>query len=210
MPPPRPSAAARLPRWHGRGLFLAVLAGREPRWASAWIAATRAWRALVMVAGLLVILLGGLRLSFLATAGTSPVPAITGACLFMVATAGFLALGYRALLVAETPPAWRAQAPGMQGGSGHADGPGPRPAKTSPKGPSRSTPTSGMSSDRYARPAFPDSSWQWSPASGSACWGDVARESWKDLVPVAGAAAAGAGLTGLRTGSWITRWIPAR
>ena len=58
---------------------------------------------------ILVILLGGLRFWFLAATGTGPVPAIAGACLFTVATAGLLALGYRALRVAETPPAWRAR-----------------------------------------------------------------------------------------------------
>ena len=34
---------------------------------------------------------------------------ITGACLFTVATAGFLSAGYRALRAAETPSAWRAR-----------------------------------------------------------------------------------------------------
>ena len=35
-------------------------------------------------------------------------PAIAGACLFTVTTAGFLTVGYRALRVAETPLVWRA------------------------------------------------------------------------------------------------------
>lgn len=36
-------------------------------------------------------------------------PAIAGACLFTVATAGFLSAGYRALRAAETPSVWRAR-----------------------------------------------------------------------------------------------------
>jgi len=60
--------------------------------------------------GFVVILLGALRFWFLAATGTGGlVPAITGACLFTVATAGFLSAGYRALRAAETPPAWRAR-----------------------------------------------------------------------------------------------------
>ena len=91
------------------GLFLAVLAGGEAALGFYRDRSERAWRVLVMLIGLLVILLGALRLWFLATTGTGLVPAITGACLFTVATAGFLTVGYRALRVAETPPAWRAR-----------------------------------------------------------------------------------------------------
>ena len=51
-----------------------------------------------------------LRFWFLATIGTGGlVPAVTGASLFTVATAGFLSLGYRALRAAETPQAWHAR-----------------------------------------------------------------------------------------------------
>ena len=158
------------------GLFLAVLAGGEAALGFCRDRSERAWRALVIVTGLLVILLGGLRLWFLAAAGTGLVPAIAGACLFMVATAGFLALGYRALLDAETPPpggraARRARRARPRGS------PGPRRAGTRPKGTVSSTPTSGMSGDRYARPARPGGSWRWSPASGNTCWGNFPWES---------------------------------
>jgi hypothetical protein len=63
-----------------------------------------------MLTGFFVILLGTLRFWFLATTGTGGLmPAIAGAYLFTVAAAGSLALGYRALRVAETPSAWRAR-----------------------------------------------------------------------------------------------------
>ena len=92
------------------GLFLGVLAGGEAALGFYRDRGGRAWRVLVMLTGFAVVLPGALRLWFLAAAGTGGlVPAITGACLFTVTTAGFLAVGYRVLRVAETPPAWRAR-----------------------------------------------------------------------------------------------------
>ena len=91
------------------GLFLGVLAGGEAALGFYRDRGERAWRVLVTLIGFFVVLLGTLRFWFLATTGTGLVPAITGACLFTVATAGFLTVGYRALRVAETPTAWRAR-----------------------------------------------------------------------------------------------------
>lgn len=91
------------------GLFLAVLAGGEVALDFYRDRGERAWRVLVMLLGSVVVLLGTLRLWFLASTGTGLVPAIAGAALFTVATAGFLAVGYRALRAAETPAAWRAR-----------------------------------------------------------------------------------------------------
>ena len=92
------------------GLFLGVLAGGEAALGFYRDRGERAWRVLVMLTGFVVMLLGALRFWFLATAGTGGlVPAITGACLFTVTTAGFLTVGYRALRSAETPSAWRAR-----------------------------------------------------------------------------------------------------
>jgi len=92
------------------GLFLGVLAGGQAALGFCQDRGERAWRVLVTLIGFFVILLGALRFWFLATTGTGGlVPAITGACLFTVATAGFLSAGYRALRAAETPSAWRAR-----------------------------------------------------------------------------------------------------
>ncbi len=91
------------------GLFLGVLAGGGIALGFYRDRGERAWRFLVTLIGFFVVLLGALRLWFLATTDTGLVPAITGACLFTVATAGFLTVGYRALRVAETPTAWRAR-----------------------------------------------------------------------------------------------------
>ena len=91
------------------GLFLGVLAGAEAALGFCRDRGERAWRFLVMLTGFLVVLLGTLRLWFLAATGTGLVPAIAGACLFTVATAGFLTAGYRALRATETPSAWRAR-----------------------------------------------------------------------------------------------------
>jgi hypothetical protein len=92
------------------GLFLAVLAGGEIALDFYRDRNVRTWRSLVILIGFFVTLLGTLRFWFLATIGTGGlVPAIAGACLFTVATAGFLSLGYRALRAAETPQAWRAR-----------------------------------------------------------------------------------------------------
>jgi hypothetical protein len=92
------------------GLFLAVLAGGEIALDHYRDRNVRTWRSLVILIGFFVTLLGTLRFWFLATIGTGGlVPALAGACLFTVATAGFLSLGYRALRAAETPQAWRAR-----------------------------------------------------------------------------------------------------
>ncbi len=92
------------------GLFLAILAGGEVTLDFYRDRNLRVWRALVAVTGTFVALLGVLRFWFLATIGAGGlVPAVTGAFLFTVATAGFVCLGYRALRAAETPQAWRAR-----------------------------------------------------------------------------------------------------
>ncbi|HTX28231.1 MAG TPA: hypothetical protein VME19_14565 [Streptosporangiaceae bacterium] len=92
------------------GLFLAVLAGGEFALDFYRDRNLRTWRALAILTGIFVGLLGVLRFWFLATIGTGGlVPAVAGAFLFTAATAGFLSLGYRALRAAETPQAWRAR-----------------------------------------------------------------------------------------------------
>ena len=98
------------------GVSLAVLAGAEATLGYYRDRGEHAWRVLVMLTGFFVILLGALRVWFLAAAGTGLVPAIAGACLLTAATAGLLTAGYRALRVAETPPAWRAR---RQAGKAH-------------------------------------------------------------------------------------------
>jgi len=96
--------------WVWTGLFLAVLAGGEVALDFYRDRNLRVWRTLVALTGIFVTLLGVLRFWFLATVGTDGlVPAVTGAFLFTVATAGFLCLGYRALRAAETPQTWRAR-----------------------------------------------------------------------------------------------------
>ncbi len=91
-------------------LFLAVLAGGEVALDFYRDRNLRVWRALAILTGVFVTLLGILRFWFLATIGTGGlVPAFAGAALFTAATAGFLCLGYRALRAAETPQAWRAR-----------------------------------------------------------------------------------------------------
>jgi hypothetical protein len=92
------------------GLFLAVLAGGEVALDFYRDRNKRAWRALVLVIGFFVVLLGTLRFWFLYTVGVGGlVPTLAGALLFTGATAGFLAVGYRALRIAETPSAWQAR-----------------------------------------------------------------------------------------------------
>jgi hypothetical protein len=96
--------------WIWTGLFLAVLAVGEVALDFYRDRNLRVWKVLVALTGIFVTLLGVLRFWFLATIGTDGlVPAITGAFLFTVATAGFLCLGYRALRAAETPQTWRAR-----------------------------------------------------------------------------------------------------
>ncbi len=91
-------------------LFLAALAGGEVALDFYRDRNHRAWRALAICIGAFVSLLGSLRFWFLAAIENGGlVPAFTGASLFTVATAGFLALGYRALRAAETPQAWHAR-----------------------------------------------------------------------------------------------------
>jgi len=92
------------------GLFLAVLAGGEFALDFYRDRNLQVWRALAILTGVFVALLGILRFWFLATIGTDGlVPATVGAFLFTAVTAGFLCLGYRALRAAETPQAWRAR-----------------------------------------------------------------------------------------------------
>jgi hypothetical protein len=96
--------------WVWTGLFLAILAVGEVALDFHRDRNLRVWKALATLTGIFVTLLGILRFWFLATIGTDGlVPAITGAFLFTVATAGFLCLGYRALRAAETPQTWRAR-----------------------------------------------------------------------------------------------------
>jgi hypothetical protein len=91
-------------------LFLAVLAGGEVALDFYRDRNLRAWQILAFTTSAFVGLLGVLRFWFLVTVGTGGlVPAFIGAGLFTAATAGFLALGYRALRAAETPQAWRAR-----------------------------------------------------------------------------------------------------
>ena len=91
-------------------LFLAALAGGEVALDYYRDRNQRVWRALAISIGAFVSLLGSLRFWFLATIENGGlVPAFAGAGLFTVATAGFLALGYRALRAAETPQAWHAR-----------------------------------------------------------------------------------------------------
>ena len=89
-------------------LFLAVLAGGEVAMDFYRDRSLRAWQVLATLTGGFVGLLGILRFWYLVTIGRGGfVPAIVGAGLFTAATAGFLALGYRALRAAESPQAWR-------------------------------------------------------------------------------------------------------
>ncbi len=91
-------------------VFLAVLAGGEVALDYYRDRNLRTWRTLAILTGAFVTLLGVLRFWFLATIGTGGlIPALAGAGLFTVATAGFLYLGYRALRAAESPQAWRSR-----------------------------------------------------------------------------------------------------
>lgn len=68
------------------------------------------WRLTACTLATFITLLGVLRFWFIATVGTEGlVTAGTGAILFTLATGGFVAIGYRALRVAETYAAWRAR-----------------------------------------------------------------------------------------------------
>jgi len=90
-------------------LFLAVLAGGELA-LDVYHHRKTLWRLLAGSLGAFVAMLGVLRFSFLATVGTETrVAALVGAALFTAATATFVVLGYRALRVAETVPAWKAR-----------------------------------------------------------------------------------------------------
>ena len=112
--------AARMPLWCGRVCSWPSWPEAKWPWTSTGTATYGPGGSLgVIVIGFFVALLSTLRFWFLATVGTGGlVPAIAGACLFTVATAGFLSLGYRALRAAETPQAWRAR---------RQAGPGPSP-----------------------------------------------------------------------------------
>jgi hypothetical protein len=92
------------------GLFLAILTGGEVALDFYRDHHQRTWRIFAVLLGASIVTLGVLRGAHLSTVGsTGLVPAVTGACLFTVATAGSLFLGYRALRAAETPQAWRAR-----------------------------------------------------------------------------------------------------
>jgi hypothetical protein len=92
------------------GLFLLLLAGGEVALDFYRDRHLSAWRALVAVIAAFIALLGVLRFWYLDTVGANgTVPAAAGAFLFTTATAGFLFFAYRALRIAETPPAWRAR-----------------------------------------------------------------------------------------------------
>ena len=91
-------------------LFLAVLASGEVALDFYRDRNLRAWQILAFITSAFV------ACSAFSGSGSSPPseptawsPAFTGAALFTAATAGFLALGYRALRAAETPQAWRAR-----------------------------------------------------------------------------------------------------
>jgi len=91
-------------------LFLAVLAGGEIALDHYSENNVRSWR--FLVAGLVAFVtgLGVLRFIFLETVSTVGFTgALVGAALFTAATAGSLALGYRALRAAERFPAWQAR-----------------------------------------------------------------------------------------------------
>jgi hypothetical protein len=91
-------------------LFLAVLAGGEVGLDYCSERGGRAWHLLVTGLSAFVIGLGVLRFLYLATVGSNGVVvALVGAALFTAATAGFLAIGYRALRAAERFPAWQAR-----------------------------------------------------------------------------------------------------
>ncbi len=91
-------------------LFLAMLAGGEIGLYIYRDRNQRAWRILACITSAFVVLLGVLRFWFLATTRTGDlIAAFVGAALFTVVTAGFLMVGYRTLVAAETPQAWRAR-----------------------------------------------------------------------------------------------------
>lgn len=189
------------------GLSLGVLAGGQAALGFCGDRGDRARRALVLLTGFAVILLGALRFWFLAATGTALVPAIAGACLFTTAAAGFLALGYRALRVAETPPAWRGrrqactarQAARMARAAAGQDAADrdhlidtylghlrPQVLKTCPAGQQLAV-ESGIRKHLL----------------GEGRLGEL--EAWRpSRAPLPERPA------GSRTGSWITRWIPAR
>lgn len=99
------------------GLFLAILAGGEIALDFYSDRGAHAGRAVRLLTGCLLVLLGCLRLWFLLSAGTGLVSAVAGASVFTAVTAGFLFVGYRALRAAETPAAWRARRHADQAGN---------------------------------------------------------------------------------------------
>jgi hypothetical protein len=91
------------------GYFLAVLAAGEVG-LDLYRRHRVAWRLLAGSLAGFVAMLGALRYWYLFTVTTQAAgPALLGAGLFTVATASFLALGYRALRPAETAATWRAR-----------------------------------------------------------------------------------------------------
>jgi hypothetical protein len=187
------------------GLFLAVLTGGQ---AALGFCGDRARRALVLLTGFIVILLGTLCFWFLAATGTGgPMPAIAGACLFTVAAAGSLTLGYRALRAAETPSAWRAR---RQACTARAA------ARIARAAAGQDTAERDRLIDTYLRHVRPQvlktcpAGQQLAMESGirkhllgEGRMGEL--EAWcPSRAPLPERPA------GVRTGHWITRWIPAR
>jgi len=189
------------------GLFLALLAGGQTALGFCRDRSGHAWRVLAVLTGVFVILLGTLRLWFLAATGTGLVPAIAEAYLFMVAAAGFLVLGYRALRVAETPSAWRAR----------------RQASTARQAAWTARTAAGQDAaerdrliDAYLGHVRPQALKTCPPGQRLAVESAVRKhllgegrlgelEAWRPpRAPLPER------LTGLRTSNWIARWIPAR
>jgi hypothetical protein len=73
-----------------------------------------AWRCTALAEAGFIGLLGVLRFSFLATvSAVGLLTALAGSALLSIATTGFVLIGYHALRVAETGPAWRARRTAM-------------------------------------------------------------------------------------------------
>jgi len=190
------------------GLFLGVVAGGQAALGLYGDRSERARRALVLLISFVVILLGTLRFWFLAATGTGGLmPTIAGAYLFTVAAAGSLALGSRALRVAETPPAWRARRQACTAR---------QTAQIACAAAERDAAERDRLIDSYLGHVRPQVLKTYPAGQQRAVESGVRKhllgESLlRELEPWRPSRAPSPGrLTGLRTGSWITRWIPAR